>query len=478
MKPLAAYPADSWRPNQREYSEKVLALVSGNEPVRVALEGPCGSGKSIGYLRGLLAPRAPKSSVLTTTRQHLRQLEETLRKYWPAGEGEEWAILRGRSFYDCCGHKAPGPKNNPVTAEDYDPAAEHVEEETPKGGSCPLGEDKCKYREAVRAAGRAQVNFQATIGGLYRKRYWGELEEGAEPSPGQDAQKAERRAAWSRARRAVVDRKVVVLDEAHEYLRVRRDFETQKAELWLKGILDNPVVDLLRRARQKPGSNYIASYVLLEPESQLRLMLAANLRRLLGPTAIRAMIPAGKHLDNREEVERRWIEKLKTRINMLETGDVVSVQWDGWGLQEKCSLVSEPLFSGVGTKLADIEIFTSATIADIAPLLRVPRENVTVYPEIFDWEGSTTCCPLPDNAEGSKRSAALDAATLEEIYAAPDRPLTIVLYLSKKQAHDAAKKLAGKPGVFVQGWDRDMDLGELVESVRRESEGKEDDIPF
>lgn len=467
MLPLAEYPAESWRPNQRDYAEKVLAVSSAGEPVRCALEGPCGSGKSIGYLRGLLAPGAPKAAVLTTTRQHLRQLEETLRRYWPDGEGEEWAILRGRSYYECCGHKAPGPKNNPVTAEDHDPkddwAGEEDDQAAQKQGACPLGEDKCLYREAVRAAGRAHVNFQATIGGLYRKAYWGELTVG-EPSGG-DPEKARKRADWILARRAVVDRAVVVLDEAHEYLRVRRDFETQKAELWLKGILDPKVVAVLQAARQKFGG-YVASYVLLEPETPMRLMLAANFRRLLEPARVEAMLPAGKHLDNREEIKRRWIEKLETRLRMLETGDVVSVQWEGFGMSERCSLVAEPLYANVGAKLADVEIFTSATIADISPLLRVPRENVTIYPEIFDWETAVTVNPLPDNADGSKKSVAVNADMMREIYEAPGRPLTIALFLSKKQAHEAARHIARRPGVFVQGIDATSDLGELVEQVR------------
>ena len=463
MQTLAEYPADSWRPNQRDYANKVLELASGPE-TRCVLEGPCGSGKSVGYLRPLLDPSAPKSMVLTTTRQHLRQLEETLRRYWPDGEGEKWAILRGRSYYDCCGHKhSKDSKNNPITAEDYDPAKEHVDQDDePKQGSCPLGEDKCKYREAVRAAARAQVNFQATIGGLYRKRYWGELEAGA----GDGSEAARKKSAWALARRGVVDRSVVVLDEAHEYLRVRRDFETAKAELWLKGILDPKVVAWLQSQRQKPGG-YVSSSVLLEPESVGRLMLAANFRRLLQDENVEKMLPAGKHLDNREEIKRRWVKKLTTRLSMLETGDVVSVQWEGWGMQEKCSLVSEPLYAGVREKLAPVEIFTSATIAEIAPMMGVAKENVVVYPEIFDWDAAVTVNPLPDNANGSKRSVAVDANMIEEIYHAEGRPLTIALFLSKKQAHEAAKKISRERNVFIQGWDRDTDLGELIEQVRR-----------
>lgn len=463
MKTLAEYPTDSWRPNQRDYAEKVLALASNGEPTRCALEGPCGSGKSVGYLRPLLAPSAPKSMVLTTTRQHLRQLEETLRRYWPKGEGEEWAILRGRSYYDCCGSKAHdhSKKNNPVTAEDYDPAAEHTEPEAASERTmCPLGEDKCKYREAVRGAARARVNFQATIGGLYRKRYWSELE------PSEKASAEQRN--WVYARRDVVNRDVVVLDEAHEYLRVRRDFETQKVELWLKGILDPKVVSALQAARQKFGG-YTAGYVLLESASTLRLKLIADFRRLLQDSVVEKMLPAGKHLDNRDEIKRRWIEKLNVRLSMLETGDVVSVQWEGWGMQEKAQLVSEPLYAGVREKLAPVEIFTSATISEIAPLMGINKADVTIYPEIFDWERAVQANPLPDNAAGSKKNVAVDAEMLEEIYGAPGRPLTIALFLSKKQAHDAARRIARRPGVFVQGLDADSDLGDLVERVRREA---------
>jgi hypothetical protein len=464
MQKLSSYPVESWRPNQREYADRVLELATSQNESRTGLQGPCGCGKSIGYLRPLLDPSAPKSMVLTTTRQHLKQLEETLERYY-SHDRASWAILRGRSFYSCCGQKKPNDASkNPITAEDRDPEAEWSEEPAENSSKCPLGDDGCLYRKAVFAAARAQVVVQCTIGGLYRKLYWGELEVGEQS--GADSEKARRRAEWIRARRDVVDRELAVLDEAHEYLRVRRDFETQKLDLWLKGIIDPRRAAALNAARSKPGG-YVAGYVLLEADSPLRLMMIAEFERLLEPANVEKMLPAGKHLDNRDEIKRKWVEKLEVRRNVLRSGDVVSVQWEGWGASEKASLVSEPLFAGVREKLARVEIFTSATLEDVWPLISTKGDEIVAYPEIFDWDSSVTVCALDDNAGGSGKNVALDAATLESIYNAPGRPLTIVLFLSKKQAHEAAKNIARQPGVFVQGLDKDTDLGELVELVRR-----------
>lgn len=487
MQKLSSYPVDSWRAHQREYSEKVLALATSSAASRTGLQGPCGCGKSIGYLRPLLDPASPKSMVLTTTRQHLKQLEETLERYY--SKSPDWAILRGRSFYTCCGGKKSDASKNPIIAEDRDPEAEWSEPEDASSKSkCPLGDDGCLYRKAVFAAATAQVVIQCTIGGLYRRSYWGALKVG--DSSGGDSEKAQRRAAWIRARRDVVDREVVVLDEAHEYLRVRRDFETQKLDLWLKGILDPRRVAALTAARQKIGSTYVASYVLLEPDTALRLMMIAEFERLLEPANVEKMLPAGKHLDNRDSIKQKWVEKLEARRNVLRSGDVVSVQWEGWGASEKASLVSEPLFAGVRQKLARVEIFTSATLEDVWPLLSAKGDELVAYPEIFDWESSVSVCALDDNAGGSQKNIALDAATLESIYNAEGRPLTICLFLSKKQAHEASKNIARLPGVFVQGLDADTDLGELVELVRRHGvtfpglsvtnrqEVEDDTIPF
>lgn len=485
MQKLSSYPVDSWRPNQRAYAEKVLALATSSEASRTGLQGPCGCGKSIGYLRPLLDPASPKSMVLTTTRQHLKQLEETLERYYP--KSPDWAILRGRSFYQCCGKKDLNASKNPIIIEDRDPEAEWAEGELEEAGSkskCPLGDDGCLYRLAVIRAAGAQVVVQCTIGGLYRKAYWGELadpEASGSSGAGGDGSKDRRKREWVRARRDVVNRDVVVLDEAHEYLRVRRDFETQKLDLWLKGILDPRRVAALQAARMKVLGGYVASYVLLELDTALRLMMIAEFERLLEPTNVEMMLPAGKHLDNRDQIKQRWVEKLKARRNVLRSGDVVSVQWEGWGASEKASLVSEPLFAGVREKLARVEIFTSATLVDVWPLISSKGNEIVAYPEIFDWESSVSVCALDDNAEGSQKNIALDAATLQSIHAAPDRPLTICLFLSKKQAHEASKNIARLPGVFVQGLDKDTELGDLVEAVRRANnngESEDDTIPF
>jgi hypothetical protein len=445
---LEDYPKDSWRKNQRDYARAVLYAARTDGPRRIGLEGPCGSGKSIGYLRGLLAPGARPSMVLTTTRQHLRQLEDTLNRHWPGST--EWAILRGRSFYTCCGSsKAPRKTTNFITEEDHDPKADWTGEEDAQGaqakGRCPLKDD-CQYRRAVEAAASATVVVQCTVGGLYRKRYWGELEV---PDKANSKQSQ-----WVAARRAVVDRPVVVLDEAHEYLRVRRDFETKRAELWLKGVLQPHVVEALQAARKKPGG-YVAGYVLLEAGTALRAALDAEFDRLLAPATVEQMMPAGRHLDNRDKIRETWVQKLKNRQEMVRSGDVVSVQWSGY----KCELVEEPLYAGVKEPLAEVEIFTSATLADVAPLLGIPSDGLTCYPEIFDWAGKVTCNPLPE-------MKAVDGPMLRQIFDAPGRPLTVVLFLSKAQT-EAATKGFNAPGLYVQS--AQDDLSELVESIRLKS---------
>lgn len=464
MQSLESYPIDSWRPNQLEYAQHVEAAAGAATfvKIRIGLEGPCGSGKSIGYLRGLLAPSASKSMVLTTTRQHLRQLEETLKVHWPDGEGKDWAILRGRSFYTCCGKKKPAQRTfkNPIAEEDHDPKADWTGEEdasNTKGASgCPL-KDECEYRRAVVAAADAQVVIQCTIGGLYRKRYWGELE----AADATDAKRAE----WITARRAVVDRSVVVLDEAHEYLRVRRDFETKRAELWLKGVLTPATAEALQRARVKTGG-YVAGFVLLEAGDRLREALCAEFDRLLEPKVVDKMMPAGKHLDDRERIRKVWIEKLETRRTMLRSGDVVSVQWSG----PKVELVEEPLYAGVKEPLADVEVFTSATLAGVAPFLGISSENLMVFPEIFDWPGKVTLNPLLVPSD----FRAVDGLILQQLYDAPGRPLTVVLFLSKAQTEAATKAVGRLPNVYVQ--DAQNDLSDLVERLRPRED--EDEIPF
>src|SRR5690606_41357716 len=117
---IESYLASSWRPNQLAYCQTILAVVQRPEHHRIGLEGPCGCGKSIGYLRAAMDPRCPPAVILSTTRQHLTQIEQTLETHWPGGD---WAVLRGRSHYGCCDQPAGGRK---LDDEDPAKAGEHV----------------------------------------------------------------------------------------------------------------------------------------------------------------------------------------------------------------------------------------------------------------------------------------------------------------------------------------------------------------
>jgi Rad3-related DNA helicase len=477
---LEDYPAASWRPNQRDYATLVRGICDVPGDVRIGLEGPCGCGKSIGYLRALLDPACPPSMVLTTTRQHLHQLEETLQRYWPDGEGTDWLVLRGRDHYGCC----KGPRRAPT--DDPDPA--EVWAQAP-GAQCPLGL-KCRYRAAVVQAGSAQVVVQCTIGALYRRQYWSQL-----PEPAADASPETRE--LYHARKAILERKMAVLDEAHEYLRVRREFETTRLAVW-PATWPRELQDAFAKARQKWGG-YKASYVLLRKNQGLGLALECTFRDALKPAALEAMLDqreraaksSGREF-NRTAEELAFKKQMQDRIDLIQRDATdadgkpipklepcLYVAWDGL----KCQLISEPLFVNVKEKLAEKEVFTSATLRDVAALLGIETAQwLHCFPPIFAAEHLSPE-PLDDNADGGQKNEPLDADTLAALYHSEGRPLTIVLYLSKKAAHDAARQIATAPGVFVQGlrasqWgdDEEMSLGEMVAKVKEQAHA--DTPPF
>jgi Rad3-related DNA helicase len=460
MSILDRHPAESWRPHQRQYSELVLAVAKMKGEARVGLEGPCGSGKSIGYLRALLADGTPRSTVLTTTRQHLKQLEETLERYWPGSP--DWALLRGRDHYGCCsGSRRPNPE------EDENPADVWVR---PPGQGCPLG-DGCLYKRAIIQAGAAQVVVMCTIGALYRRRFWNDL-----PDPGSEATEQQRELYL--ARRSILDRDVCVLDEAHEYLRVRREFETQRLAMHPAAWPTELQADM-RSARQKWGG-YQASHVILERDRGLGLRLETWLLGELQPAAIeRALDVEQAHAKkngrpfSREERGDSLKKQLQDRINLIQYHDategadpkmdpVVMLQWDGLS----CKLVSEPLFANVKEKFAAREIFTSATLNDVAGLLKIDRKEwLHCFPPIFSAD-ALEAAPLEDNADESAKNVPIGREELEGLYHSEGRPLTIVLYLSKKAAHDACSGIARCPGVYLQGAEGEDSLGELVSKVK------------
>jgi Rad3-related DNA helicase len=481
---LEDYPASAWRQHQRDYAELVRAVATMPGEQRIGLEGPCGCGKSIGYLRPLFDPAVPPSVVLTTTRQHLHQLEETLERYWPGGsedgdastffgESAQWVVLRGRDHYGCC--KSPRPKDG----EEPDPEAVWAN----VGQGCPLGPD-CRYRQAVVAAGGAKVVVQCTIGALYRRRFWSQL-----PEPGPNASPEQHE--LHRARQSILNRQVCVLDEAHEYLRVKREFETQRLAFW-PALLSRGLQDALAKARQKWGG-YKASYVLLPRATgrgePLREWLESEIRKQLEPATLQASLDAEERAKvgrgqpfNRTarelELKKQWGDRLALFEACAEDSDgkrpphfdpVLYLQWDGLKVQ----LISEPVFLSMKDKLAPKEIYTSATLKGVASLLGIDtKEWLHCFPAIFPAEHLMPE-PLQDNANGSQKNEPVDAETLEALYHQDGRPLTIVLYLSKKAAHDAARNISTAPGVFVQGLrashegdDEEMKLSEMVSHVK------------
>lgn len=440
MTDLNSYPTESWRPNQRAYAEAVLAAATQPGATRIGLEGPCGCGKSIGYLRALMAPECPASVVLSTTRQHLNQIEATLAQHWPQGS---WAVLRGRSFYGCCDQASTSKK---IDDQDPDLAEEHV------GTSCPLGE-RCRYRQAVLACGDAKVVVQCTIGHLYRRQFWA----GQDPSHAKDQ-------ALAAARKAIIERDVVVLDEAHEYLKVRREFETLKLALYARTWLSARTLAMLNAARVQRGG-YKAGYLLLSDPKHSAI--AQQVQNDL--VSMRARV-AGE-LDEADGSRAKRLEvqlkKLDARLDVVrgigtDQSRAVSIQWSG----DFADLVAEPLRARTQDQLARVEVFTSATLAPVAKLLQIPPSNVTIYPEIFDWAAKVRLSPLPANDPQDRRNTPIDAELLAALLEQPGRPPAIVLAFSKAHAAALSARIRGQAGVFIQGEDSEVSLGELVERFK------------
>lgn len=444
MTMIESYPAASWRPNQLDYCRMILAVVQKPGDHRIGLEGPCGCGKSIGYLRAAMDPRCPPCVVLSTTRQHLQQIEETLATHWPKGD---WAILRGRSFYGCCDAPKTGKK---LDEEDPDPSAEHV------GTKCPLGSG-CKYRAAVLECGQAKVVVQCTIGHLYRREYWA----ASDPTTAKDAELA-------MARRNIVDREIVILDEAHEYVRVRRDFETVKLSMYARTWFTGATQRALEGARIQRGG-YKAGYIVLsDPKhSALLASVRADLEAMLAKVS--------REIDNEtvDAKSKRMLvmkNKLETRLDVLkgaapgpdQSSRVVSMQWNG----DFADLVSEPARAYTQDKIARVEVFTSATLAPVARLLHIDEAWVKCFPEIFDWKNNVKLMPLAEQDPTDRRNTPMDPGLLEGLYDQPGRPTTIVLAYSKAHAKSMTARVAGQPGVFIQGEDSEVSLGQLVEQAK------------
>jgi Rad3-related DNA helicase len=445
MTTIESYPVESWRPHQLDYCRMILATVQQPGDHRIGLEGPCGSGKSIGYLRAAMDPRCPPCVVLSTTRQHLKQIEETLQAHWPSGD---WAILRGRTHYGCCDQPATGRK---VDDQDPDASAEHV------GTKCPLGRD-CRYRQAVLDCGRAKVVVQCTIGHLYRVQFWAK----ADPLTSKDPELAA-------ARRSIVDRQVIIVDEAHEYIKVRREFETVKLGMYARTWIDQATNRALDAARVKRGG-YKAGYIVLsDPKNnQLARAVCESLEGILRVVNKELDATTDEHKTKRLTTQQR---KLNSRISILQAAitpvekdsRVVSLQWTG----DFCDLVAEPAEAWTQHKLARVEVFTSATLAPVASLLHIKKEWVKIFPEIFDWSANVKLMPLPDQNPGSKQNVAIDAGTLESIYNQPNRPTTIALFFSKAHCKASTARIQGQPGVFIQGEDAEETLAQLVERAKQ-----------
>jgi len=462
---LEDYPESTWRPNQKDGAHMMLAVALENGPRRVGIEGPCGSGKSHMYLRALLDDRCPPSVVMTTTRQHLTQIEETLKRDFP---GESWEVLRGRDHYGCCKSPRPAPGEDTVDAKEVWATAGAP-------GQCPLGLD-CRYRAAVIRAGLARMTIQCTIGALYRRRFWSQLELAEDPTPAQRE--------LHEARQAILNRSVAVLDEAHEYLRVRREFETERLAIWPAAFRPE-LQTALQKARVKWGG-YKSNAVLLKRNHGLGLAIECEYRDMLKPEnleravdqAERAAKKSGKAF-NRTAHQLMIEKQCNDRIALLQKfatdkdgsptpkyDPVVYVEFDGL----KCRLVSEPLYINDRDKFAAKEVFTSATLAGVAGLLGIDTKQwLHCFPPVFSPEAIDPM-PLDDNADGTQKNVPLGADQLTELYESEGRPLTIALYLSKNAAHAAAGGIARQPGVFVQGWrgeqDEEMALGEMVSQVK------------
>lgn len=466
MIPLESYPAESWRPNQRDGAELICAAAASGQQIRVGLEAPCGSGKSLMALRAAFSGHCPPCNILSTTRAHLRQYEQTLVEHYPQLQDKPggWAILRGRSFYSCCGSaearkRAAG--NAPAQFQaDADPAEEWI-----GSRKCPRGEG-CYYRQAILKAGQAQVVLQCTIGFLYRRRYWNELPEAEGEGP---------QAELDAARRATVNRDLIILDEAHEYLRVRREFELERLAFWPSMCTEGFQAKLVA-ARTK--GNYKCGYVLLEPGSPLRQAAVDEIVRLLQPAELEKLKPSRKLSDSEwAEMREKFADKLRMRLALVmhdpsqEWQPVVSIQFNDFATRgaATCELVSEPLFAGVKEPLARCEIFMSATLNCVARLLKIAPEHVRSYPEIFDWAEAVTLNPLNDPNPDSRSNLPLGPEQLEAIYNVPGRPLTLVLYMSKAHANAAVKGWGMKESaLLIQSGE--SELSDLIEQAKSRAE--------
>jgi Rad3-related DNA helicase len=441
---IEEYAPESWRPNQLDYCRMILAVVQKPGDHRIGLEGPCGSGKSIGYLRAAMDPRCPPCVVLSTTRQHLQQIEETLQAHWPNGD---WAVLRGRTHYGCCDAPAQGRK---IDDQDPDASAEHV------GTKCPLGES-CRYRLAVVRCGAAKVVVQCTIGHLYRRDCWA----ASNPENSKDPELAQ-------ARLNIIDREVVILDEAHEYVKVRRSFETTTLGMYSRTWLRQQTQAALNGARVQRGG-YRAGYVVLtDPKHAALVTMVRN-----DLAAVRANVE--KALDQTSESDERAQKrllvqktKLDTRLAILdaigtESTRCVSLVFNG----DFCDMVAEPSFVSPKDKLARVEVYTSATLAPVARLLGIEDQWVKIFPEIFQWDKNVRLMPLPDQGEpGSRQNVAIDSDTIEALYDQPGRPPTIALAFSRAHAATMTAKIKGQPGVMIQGEDSEESLGQLIERAK------------
>jgi Rad3-related DNA helicase len=440
MNLIESYPAASWRPNQLEYCSLILDTVRQPNDARIGLEGPCGCGKSIGYLRAAMDPRCPPAVVLSTTRQHLQQIEDTLENHWPGGD---WAILRGRSFYGCCDAPAGSRK---IEDQDPDASQEHV------GTKCPLGEG-CHYRQAVIACGRAKVVVQCTIGHLYRRQYW----QGQDPATAKDQELA-------LARKLIVEREVVILDEAHEYIKVRREFETVRLSLYARTWLTGQTQAKLQAARVQRGG-YKAAYVVLSDPRHAALKAAVKGDLTKQRDKVRIELDEC-NIDVQAKRLQTQLDKLETRLAVIDgtedSAKVVSLQWNG----DFADLVSEPARAYTQDKLARVEVFTSATLAPVAHLLNIAADAVTLYPEIFDWAGKVKLSPMPPEDPTDRKNYPMDPELVRSLYDQASRPTTILLAFSKAHAAAMASQLKGCPGVYLQGEDTEVSLGELVGQVK------------
>ena len=394
------------------------------------------SGKSIGYLRAALQPGFPKCNVLSTTRAHLRQLETTLEEHFPGGD---WAVLRGRSWYKCCGQ--PKPKGEVI--EDM----EEARKEEWGDKKCSLG-DQCEYVLAIQDCAQSQVVIQCTIGFLHRRDCWGQV---AEDDP----------------RRKIVDRDVAILDEAHEYSDVRRTYETSKIQVYHGEFPE--INGAIERARRS-DKGYKRGYVLLSDGSGVRLANELYLTYCKRHVNVNSERVQGTPDGSWKKRKAKALKRYHKIISLLagseeEIQPVVYLQWSGGGdVKETLHLVREPLFAHAKEKLAPREIFTSATLRDVAPHLGILPDYLQVFPEIFDWNKNVQTIAYEDQTPKCAGNKPMEAETMLALYESEGRPLTVALFISRKHVAESARLIKDQENVFIQG--RDGDLTEIVNKAR------------